>query len=136
MACASVAHGFLPRRHEVRNVTMSQHSSSTGPYVSPLHSKGHPCPELKPDDEQHCGPNARDKHNHRTKIFVHITTRIWHGVQGAHLPREGNETEWSRPFLSPGNIGSLLLGYLSDRDRRKSRLYLGFLALLLSRRGL
>ena len=55
----------------------------------------------------------RGRIHHRTKICVHITTRIWQGVQGVHFLRE-RERKGTKGTLFSRIIGSRL-GYSGER---------------------
>jgi hypothetical protein len=81
---------------------------------SPLVSKGHARPESSVGGEPYRRKERRTNH-HRTKICVHITTRIWQGVQGAHHPPERDGIGMERT-LFPGILWSLI--WVFERERR------------------
>lgn len=66
------------------------------------------------------------------KISVHITNRIWHGVEGVHFPRERGTT-WDGADFIPRNY--YWASSLGIRAREEERLLSGFLRLFISRRA-
>jgi hypothetical protein len=66
------------------------------------------------------------------KISVHITNRIWHGVEGVHFPRERGTT-WDGADYIPRNY--YWASSLGIRAREEERLLSGFLRLFISRRA-